>query len=68
MAKIGYVVKEILDHVHSAIARSIIMSVEFKCIKYVTHWNRSGSGYFAAIKVTKFGPWDHQVKLYSSTL
>ena len=35
--KIGYVVD---DYVHSAITGNLIMSVEFKCIKYVTHWTR----------------------------
>ena len=66
--KIGYVVSEILDEVHIAMTRNLIMSVDFKCIKYVTHWTRSGPGYFAGITVTKNGPWDHRVKLYSSTL
>ena len=66
--KIGYVVSEILDEVHIAMTRNLIMSVDFKCIKYVTHWTRSGPGYFAGINVTKNGPWDHRVKLYSSTL
>ena len=66
--RIGYVVKEILDQVHTALSAHLIMAVKFKYIKYVTHWTRSGPGYFAAIEVTKFGPWDHHVKLCSSTL
>ena len=66
--KIGYVVRDIVHEVHTAMSRNLILSVEFKCIKYVTHWTRSGPGYFAAINVTKSGPWDHRVKLFSSTL
>lgn len=66
--KIGYVVTEILDEVHQVMLRNLIMSVEFKCVKYVTHWTRSGPGYFAGINVTKYGPWEQRVKLYCSTL
>ena len=60
--KIGYVVSDILHEVHTVMSRNLILSVEFKYIKYVTHWTRSGPGYFAAINVTKSGPWDHRVK------
>lgn len=51
--KIGYVVSDILDEVHAAISSNLIISVKFKCIKYVTHWTRSGPGYFAGISITK---------------
>ena len=66
--KIGYVVSDILDEVHAAISLNLIISVKFKCIKYVTHWTRSGPGYFAGISITKNGPWDRRVKLFQSTI
>lgn len=66
--KIGYVVRDILNEVHTAMGSNLITSVQFKCIKYVTHWSQSGPGYYAGISVTKNGPWDHKVKLFRSTL
>ena len=39
--KIGYILSDILDEVYTAISANLIMSVKFKCIKYVTHWTQS---------------------------
>jgi len=66
--KISCVVSDILDEVHAGISSNLIISVKFKCIKYVTHWTRSGPAYFAGISITKNGPWDRGVKLYQSTI
>ncbi len=59
--KIGYVVKDILDEVHSAIDNNLILNVKFKWVKYITDWTRSGPGYFAGITVTKSGQWERKV-------
>ena len=64
---VGYVVKEALTSVHDALRRSEITSVEFKWIKYVSDWYRSGPGYFAGINVTKVGTWPPSVMWVSST-
>lgn len=66
--KIGYVVTEILDHVHAAISSSSIMAVNFRFIRYVTHWTVSGPGYYAGISVTKNGPWSGLVRHHKSTI
>ena len=66
--KIGYVVSNILNEVHTAMGANLIISVQFKCIKYVTHWSQSSPGYYAGISVTKNGTWDNKVKLFQSTL
>ncbi len=66
--KIGYVVRNILSEVHTVMGANLITSVQFKCVKYVTHWSKSGPGYYAGISVTKNGPWDNKVKLFQSTL
>lgn len=66
--KVGYVVTDILSEVHAAIRANLIISVNIKCIKYGTHWTRSGPGYLAGISVTKSGPWDHRVNLFQSTI
>ena len=66
--RIGYVVKEVLEHVHEAMNAKQIVSVEFAWIKYITQWGESGPGYFAGISVSKEGPWDPQVTKYRSKL
>lgn len=66
--KIGYVVSNILNEVHAAIDANLILSVHFKCIKFVTHWSQSAPGFYAGISVTKNGPWDNKVKLFRSTI
>ena len=55
--RIGYVVREALDDVHSAMNDNQIMNVCFDWVKYRIHWVLSGPGHYAAINVTKQGKW-----------
>ena len=64
---IGYIVKEVLQHVHAAIQSKSIISVEFKWIKYIVMWSRSGPGFYAGINITRKGDWPREVRLSSST-
>ena len=65
--RIGYVVKEILNEVHSALNNNEVTSVKFGWIKYVSDWTRSGPGFFAGVKVTKIGHWEPCVIRAAST-
>lgn len=65
---IGYVVREALDDVHDAIEKCVIISVQFDWIRFITHWSRSGPGWYCGIKVTKKGQWPAKVVQCSSTL
>lgn len=65
--RIGYVVDEIVDEVHTAIDRNEIISVVFSWVRYITEWSRSGPGFFAGIAICKAGPWPHNVVTASST-
>ena len=65
--KVGYVVKEVLEDVRSAINKKEIFNVKFDWIKYITDWTRSGPGYFAVIRISKNGDWGPKVTQYSST-
>ena len=51
--RIGYIVKEALDDVHSAPEQNAITSIEFAWAKYLLTWTKSGPGYFAGIKITR---------------
>lgn len=55
--KIGYIVAELVDEVHTAINENKINSVKFSWIRYITDWSVSGPGYFAGIEITKKGAW-----------
>ena len=63
---IGYVVRELTDEVHDAMNRSIIISVKFAWVNYVTDW-RSGPGFFAGITIEKIGPWSVLARRKAST-
>ena len=65
--RIGYVVREALDSVHSALNQSQITAVEFDWIKYVVHWSRSGPGWYTGINITQKGNWPTDVVLSKST-
>ena len=54
---IGYIVHEILHHVHAAIESKSIVSVKFKWIKYIVMWSLSGPGFYAGINITCKGVW-----------
>lgn len=65
--RIGYVVNEIVSDVHNALVNNEVVAVEFKWIKYVCDWTRSGPGYFAGVDVTKVGRWPAAVVRAAST-
>ena len=59
--RIGYVVREALDEVHSAMNDKKIVDVCFESVKYRINWVLSGPGYYAAINVAKQGKWSPTV-------
>ena len=65
--RIGYVVNEILSEVQSALNNDDITCVEFAWVKYISDWTKSGPGFFAGVKVTKYGIWPYSVKKAAST-
>ena len=65
-ARIGYIVRELLDEVHESIDKKVIVNVEFDWIKYMTNWTFSGPGYYAGIALTKKGPWSNKAISSSS--
>lgn len=71
--KIGYVVREVLEHVHKALDEKKIMSVKFDWVKYLVIWSKSGPGFYAGIRVTLNGEWPkdvcrYQISKYKITL
>ena len=64
---IGYVVREALDDVHSALAHHQIYEVRFGWVKFKMNWRHSGFGWYAGIDVTKEGQWSPIVCSCSST-
>ena len=64
---IGYVVREALPHVHTALQGNKITSVAFSWVKYMVQWTRSGPGYYAGINVTVKGKWPQEVVRCAST-
>ena len=66
--RIGYVVSECLDAVHSALLGNKIVSTEFNFVKYIVHWSRSGPGWYAGIEIAKRGRWPNEVVRSSSTV
>ena len=65
--RIGYIVKEALESVHSARDQRSIAAVEFSWIKYLITWPRSGPGYYAGINITIYGQWPVVVVNCAST-
>ncbi len=63
---IGYVVREALEDVHSAIIRNVIENVQFSWVKYRVAW-RSGPGYYAGIDIMIRGQWALPVVQCAST-
>lgn len=64
---IGYVVKEALDSVHSALNQMKIAQIKFSWVKYMVTWTRSGPGYYAGIDITIYGHWPAVVSSCAST-
>ena len=64
---IGYVVRELCDCIHDAIAKHSIVEVKLSWIKYkVIH--TTGPGYYATINITCKGEWPPIVRKYSNTM
>ena len=59
--KIGYVVKEVLDHVHEALASKRIIFIKFSWVKYLVIWSRCLPGYYAGINIALNGEWHKDV-------
>lgn len=64
---IGYIVREALSSVHSALRDNRIMQVSFAWAKFRSKWPNSGPGYYAGIKITVKGQWPKVVCQYAST-
>ena len=61
---IGYVVRQLVEEVHSAIDSRSIISVEFAWVRYIT-W--SGPGFYAGISIEKRGRSSETAERYSNT-
>lgn len=61
------IVRECLDHVHSALAGHRIMSVHFSWVKYLVCWTRSGPGFYAGVNIAISGEWPKEVVRCAST-
>ena len=55
--RIGYIVREAVDDVHTALKNNQIVKISFDWVKYRIKWVLSGPGYYAAINITKMGKW-----------
>lgn len=64
---IGYVVREVLPHVHMALQANKITSVKFSWVKHMVQWSRSSPGYYAGINVTTKSQWPLAVVRSAST-
>lgn len=63
--RIGYIVKEALDAVHSALDSAEIIDIEFDWVKYVVHFK--DPGWYAGISITKRGNWPiHVLRCHAS--
>ena len=66
--KLGYVVREALDAVHSALNNDEIVFANVAWARFLIHWSRSGPGWYAGVSVTKIGEWPATVVRCSSTI
>ncbi len=64
---IGYAVREVLDEVHNAIAKNLILGVRIAWIKYIVDWPRSGPGWYCGVNISKNGEWSRTVVSRGST-
>lgn len=64
--KMGYVVQECLEAVHTALSNKQIVSTELSWAKYVVHWSKSGPGWYAGVRVVRKGYWP-KVVVHSSS-
>lgn len=56
---IGYVLREVLEDVHTAINDKVIIRVQFEWVKFMVHWKQPG--WYAAVSITRFGEWSRTV-------
>jgi hypothetical protein len=63
--RIGYIVREALDHVHTALQHKKIIRVRFDWVKYLAMWSRPG--FYCAINITKNDVWHPDVVKCRST-
>ena len=66
--RVGYLVREVLENVHTAQQDNKIVSVELQWVKFITHWTRSQPGWYCGIKITRNGSWDKIVMQCASTV
>ena len=59
--RIGYIVRECLEHVHLALSEGRILSVKISWAKYLTCWSRSGPGFYAGVNISVRGEWHRDV-------
>ena len=64
---IGYVVREVTEYVHNAIAKNEITCVKFSWAKYLISWSRTGPAYYAGVDITVLGRWPDAVVKCAST-
>lgn len=62
---IGYVVREIVEEIHSAIDSDSIIRTEFAWVRYKL-WKKA-PGYYAAVDITRTGQWPSAVHRVRST-
>ena len=60
--RIGYIVKECLEHVHKGLQEKRILSV-----KTLICWSYTGPGYYAGINISISGEWHSDVIRHQST-
>lgn len=50
--RIGYIVRECLEHVHLALSERRILAVKISWAKYLTCWSRSGPAFYAGVNIS----------------
>ena len=65
--KIGYVVKEALNDVHTALSSNTVRDVKFAWVKFRIDFHRSGPAFHAAVYITRKGCWSPVVHNSAST-
>lgn len=50
--RIGYIVREALEEVHSALRDQRISKISFAWVKYLVVWMRSGPGFYSGVSIT----------------
>ena len=65
--RIGYIVRECLDHVHKALQEKRILAVKFSWAKYLVCWSHTGPGFYAGVNISISGEWHSDVVRHQST-